>query len=186
MTVKPVYFGIALSLVLLGQTALGAGVDGLAPAPRRQRNLSNSLPVRGKEANAAMAAAVRRYLEEMKTASEGTLMWQDSQGFASQLVQEMMAGQSSTLDQLQADTGSVLARTRRVKPPPPCLQHHAASISLLIKTEEIFSRMARAASAKDMNALLSVTGEMAATDGDTKALKNLEAELKRRFGIEGD
>jgi hypothetical protein len=108
----------------------------------------------------------------------GTQSMDDASGFATQLLQQSMQGDTSGFDQLISSSESALQDLKAIKPPARCKEHHKLMIGQLNDGLGLLRKVKSATTSMDTTALSSLSLQGKDLQADTARLQELDRELR--------
>ena len=130
------------------------------------------------QSSPASKDAIRKYLAEVDKISTGTTSLHDPQGFATQLLQQSLGGDSSGFDQLLQDGQNTLSKLRSIRPPEACQEHHRLSVGQLTAALSLLAEVKSATVSMDTSALSALSQQGRGLESDTARLRELDQQLR--------
>jgi hypothetical protein len=131
---------------------------------------------------AGEATAVARYFAELEAFSSARY-WDDPEGLALSIVQELVAGGSSRIDRLRQVQAEVEAGVRAMSVPEPCREHHQRSLASFAAAAQLLDAISGAAASGDLAGVTAAAAEAERLQASALELQELENALRSRYGL---
>ncbi len=129
------------------------------------------------------AEAVRQYFDDLDRAASSVPSGVDPEAMAGQLLEQIMTGDFSGLDDLAATQQLVIDNIKQVHTPRPCKEHHRRTVATMEGGRDMLSDMRTALETEDMTKIMFMAMQAQTLMSDAEEVDRLGEELKQKYGI---
>jgi hypothetical protein len=137
-----------------------------------------SAPSGHHQASAGEVHAIRRYFAQLDAAMAGTESLGDPNGFATELLQQSLQGDSSGFTALLASAQACLRAVQAIKAPPSCAEHQKLTLRQLKQAIAILGKVQGATTSMDTSSLQALASQGKGLQVEAARLARLDEKLR--------